>query len=229
MVNLLYGLLAIGFTIVSYLIAVKVHRKFGLPFTVPVLISTVIIVTVLLLFHIPYETYMVGGHWINELLGPAVVALAYPLYVQRKLLKDLLGPILIGTTVGAIVGVTTGILLAKWAGFEEVIILSLAPKSVTTPVAMVIAQAEGGAFALAAVFVMIAGIGGAILSSIVFKLFNIEHDLGRGVGLGCASHAIGTARALESSALQGSVSSIAMVMSAVIVSIITPGLVTVLL
>src|SRR5699024_1963059 len=158
-------------------------------------------------------------------LGPAVVALAFPLYRQRELLKKMLLPILGGTLVGGLVGVSTGILLAKWAGFSDIIISSLGPKSVTTPVAMAIADSTGGNTPLTAVFVMMAGIGGAIMSTFILKCFRIYHYVGRGVGMGCASHAIGTASAMESSRLVGSVSTVSMVISAIFVSIITPVLV----
>ncbi|MYL58772.1 LrgB family protein [Virgibacillus halodenitrificans] len=220
------GVVAIVITIVVYFLAVKLHRKLDYPFTVPVLTSTVLIIILLLSFRIPYETYMVGGGWIEKLLGPAVVALAYPLYQQRETLKKLTAPILIGTSCGAIVGVSSGLLLAKWAGFEETIIYSLTPKSVTTPVAMAVTESLGGTTPLAAVFVMIAGIGGVLMSSAVFQLFRIKHPIGKGVGMGGASHAIGTASAMESSQLEGSVSTIAMIVSAVVVSLITPLLVS---
>jgi predicted murein hydrolase (TIGR00659 family) len=228
MANLLTALIAVLATYCIYLFANKIHRKVGYTFTAPVITSAIMIIAVLLTFHIPYETYMIGGKWINELLGPAVVALAYPLYLQRSVLKRFITPILTGTIVGAIIGISSGILLAKLAGFEEVIIYSLTPKSVTTPVAMAIAEMLGGVTTLAAVFVMIAGIGGVLFSSIVNKVFKINHYTGKSVGIGSASHAIGTSKALESSQLEGSISTIAMVISAIIVSIITPGLVALL-
>ena len=228
MANLLTALIAVLATYCIYLFANKIHSKVGYTFTAPVITSAIVIIAVLLTFHIPYETYMIGGKWINELLGPAVVALAYPLYMQRSVLKRFITPILTGTIVGAIIGISSGILLAKIAGFEEVIIYSLTPKSVTTPVAMAIAEMLGGVTTLAAVFVMIAGIGGVLFSSIVNKVFKINHYTGKSVGIGSASHAIGTSKALESSQLEGSISTIAMVISATVVSIITPGLVALL-
>ncbi|MDY0394370.1 LrgB family protein [Virgibacillus halophilus] len=206
----------------AYTIATKIHQKYGKPYTVPVLIATVIMVAGLMLLHISYDVYMKGGEWINKLLGPAVVALAYPLYQHRTLLKKLLMPIALGTFIGAAVGIASGVLLTKWAGFDMVIIESIAPKSVTTPVAMVLADAQGGIMPLAAVFVMIAGIGGAIFSTIICKVFRIHHKVGLGVGAGSASHAIGTARVMEVNAGAGSISTVAMSFSTVFVSILTP-------
>ncbi|WP_099159023.1 LrgB family protein [Virgibacillus ndiopensis] len=225
MIDVLIGIAAVAGTLLIYLFSIKIHEKYDYTFTVPVIIATFVIVSILLIFHIPYDTYMLGGDWVNHLLGPAVVALAYPLYQQRNVLKQLLFPVFCGTFIGAFVGVSTGILLAKWAGFDQLIIYSLAPKSVTTPVAMAITDAAGGATPLAAVFVMIAGIGGVLLSSTIMNYFKIDHYIGRGVGMGCASHAIGTATIMEESHLSGAISTIAMVVSAVVVSIITPGLI----
>jgi predicted murein hydrolase (TIGR00659 family) len=229
MSNFITGFIVVITTYLIYLIAKRIHQKIGVSFTAPVIISTIIIIPILMSFGISYETYMIGGDWINELLGPAVVALAYPLYQQKDILKKFITPILAGTIIGAIVGISTGILLAKFAGFEEEIIYSLTPKSVTTPVSMAIADMIGGVTTLAAVFVMIAGIGGVLFSTTIFKVFRIHHYAGKSVGIGSASHAIGTSKALESGLLEGSISTIAMVVSAVVVSVITPGLVAILM
>jgi len=229
MINFIIGFLSIVSTYGVYLLSKKVHQKWDFTFTFPVILSTVIIILILLVMRIPYEIYMIGGKWINELLGVAVVALAYPLYQQRENLKKLALPIISGTLIGAAVGVSTGTLFAKVMGFEDILIHSLSPKSVTAPVAMSVADTVGGLPTLAVVFVMIAGFGGVFLKPIIYKVCRINHVVGKGVGIGSASHAIGTASALESSLLEGSVSTSAMVVSAVVVSLITPGLVNVLL
>ncbi|MFC2949074.1 LrgB family protein [Virgibacillus sediminis] len=220
--NLLIGSTAFIATIAVYYLSLRIYWRWGYTFLAPVIPSTAIIVAFLLFFNIPYETYMVGGSWINWLLGPAVVALAYPLYEQRETLKRLTVPILTGTITGAVVGVASGILLAKWAGVEETIIYSLIPKNSTTPVAIEVAASTGGIKSLAAVFVMIAGIGGAMLHRLVLKYTGITEEAGKGVGVGSASHAIGTAIVMERSKMEGSVSTIAMVVSAVTVSVIAP-------
>ncbi|MFB4169063.1 LrgB family protein [Virgibacillus sp. JSM 102003] len=229
MINSLIAIAAITGTVGIYAAAVYIYKRFYSTFTIPIITATVIIIVVLLAFQIPYDTYMRGGEWINDMLGPAIVALAYPVYQRRSILKKFLVPILSGTMLGAAVGVSTGVLLAKWLGADQLIIHSLAPKSVTTPVAMAIADTLGGATPLAAVFVMTAGIGGVLVSSTVMKYFRINHPIGRGVGMGSASHAIGTATIMEQDQLAGSVSTIAMVVSAVVVSVITPGMVAVLM
>src|SRR5699024_1448156 len=172
--------------------------------------------------------YMIGGKWIDMLLGPAVVSLAYPLYQNKYILKRLAIPIVCGTFIGAIIGVTTGVFMAKSFGFEETIIFSLTPKSVTTPVAMDISQTLTGLSSLAAVFVMIAGIFGAMISTVAFKVFQLKHTVERSIALGSASHTIGISRVFENSLEVGSVSTIAMILSAVFVSVLAPLLVAIM-
>mgnify|MGYP001378588544 CR=1 FL=1 len=227
--NVIIGALAVILTIAVYLAARNIHKRFTNPFTIPIILSTIFIITILVVFHLPYEKYMTGGDWINKMLGPAVVALAYPLYLHRRTLVKMAGPILLGTAAGSFIGVITGLLLAKQAGFEEAILYSITTKSVTTPVAMAVTETMGGITSLAAVFVMIAGIGGGLMYEYVFSLLRLQSSIGRGLALGSASHAIGTAEAMKSSQLEGSISTIAMVISAVVVSLITPGLVSILL
>lgn len=221
------GATAVLGTILCYQFGQFVHKKWPFSFTAPVIVATPIVIIFLLSFDVPYDTYMIGGEWINQLLGPAVVALAYPLYQHWSTLKKLTVPILSGTLAGAFVGVASGMLLASWAGVDATIFYSLLPKNATTAVAMDVAVSLGGVESLAAVFVMIAGIGGVMISSFVFKLFGPADMIGRGIGIGSASHAIGTATAMENSELEGSIATIAMVVSAVAVSIIAPLLVMV--
>src|SRR5690625_5043914 len=209
-------------TIVAYIIAKWLYNHYYTALLLPVAVATLLIVLFLVIFHIPYETYMLGGEWINKFLGPAVVALAYPLYHHWRTLKKITIPMVIGTLIGAIIGVVTGIGLTSLIGYDDIIIHSIAPKSVTTPVAMDISTSLGGIASLAAVFVMVAGISGAMLNSYIFNLCKMKNPISRGIGLGSDSHAIGTAKALESSALEDSASTIAMILSAIFVSIITP-------
>src|SRR5699024_7420550 len=136
------------------------HRVFPNPFTLPILTATIVIICLLLAFEIPYETYYVGAQWIDQLLGPAVVALAYPLYKHCNTLKKYMIQIGVGVVVCVVIGECSGVLLANWAGFRDIVIFLVTSKSVTTPIAMDIAREFGGARSLAALFVMIAGISG---------------------------------------------------------------------
>lgn len=209
-------------TVVAYLAMAKLYKRYSYSVLIPVLTATTIIIIVLSLFHIPYESYMVGGQWVSSLLGPSVVALAYPLYKQRHFLRDHLLPIIGGVFVGASSGMVTVALLAKVFGIKQSLALSIIPKSLTTPVAIEVAQGIGGDASLAVVGVMIAGILGAIAAPTIFKWLRVHSPLGRGIALGSASHAIGTAKAAEFGELTFSMSSVTMALSAIIGSVLGP-------
>ncbi|WP_033543186.1 LrgB family protein [Planococcus sp. CAU13] len=201
------------------------YIKFHYSILMPALTATLLVILFLLLTETPYDTYMIGGQWIDRILGPAVVALAIPLYKQRKLLFDNLVPIFTGTLVGVSIGLFTGFALAKLFGFSEVLVLSLLPKSITSPVAMEIAEQIGGIPSLAAVFVMIAGFSGIIIGPAFLRVLRIETPIGLGMGFGASAHGIGTAKALEYGPREASVSSVAMSLSAVFGSFLAPVLV----
>lgn len=209
-------------TITIYLMMSAIYRRFHFPLLIPALTATVVVVSLLLYFHIPYDTYMIGGQWINQLLGPAVVALAYPLYKQRHVLLENLPAILGGAIVGLFIGMFSGLLLAVGLGFSKLYVLSLLPKSITTPVAMQISSSLGGDASLTSIFVIIAGLTGAIGGPYIIKIFRIRSEIGIGIGLGTASHALGTAKALEYGEKSVSMSSVAMTVCAIVGSCIGP-------
>lgn len=215
----------IALTLLVYFSMNLLYIRWHYSFLMPALTTTFVIVMFLLLADVSYDIYMIGGQWIDQLLGPAVVSLAIPLYKQRKLLFDNLVPILSGILVGVVVGMSTGIALAKLFSFSQMLLLSILPKSITTPVAMEVAEQIGGIPSLAAVFVMIAGFSGNIFGPAFLKLFRIDSPIGRGIGLGASAHGIGTAKALEYGAQEASVSSVAMSLSAVFGSLLAPVLV----
>ncbi len=212
----------IALTFTTYFLMNLLYIRFHHSFLMPALTATFIIVLFLLSTGTSYETYMLGGKWIDSLLGPAVVALAIPLYKQRKLLRDNLVPVLMGILVGVVTGMATGIALAKLFGFSQTLILSLLPKSITTPVAMEVTAQLGGIPSLAAVFVMIAGFSGIIVGPVFLKLLRIHTPIGVGIGFGASAHGIGTAKALEYGNQEASVSSVAMSLSAVFGSFLAP-------
>ncbi|HHW38385.1 MAG TPA: LrgB family protein [Bacillales bacterium] len=227
--SLFYAAFAIAGTILTYNLMKKVYVKFYTPIMVPIVTSTVFIVLFLLLFHIPYQTYMGGGKWIVHLLGPAVVALAFPLYNQIDTIKKYGLSIVTGVFAGTVIGIVSGIGLALLFNIESFALLSLVPKSVTSPVAMDIAKVIGGNPTLAAVFVMVAGVLGAVIGPYLLKWMRINHFIARGIGFGTAAHGIGTSKALEMGEQEGAISSIAMTLSAVFASVLSPLLVQLLL
>lgn len=218
---LLAGLFA-ALTTVAYLFFNSLYLKYRWTLLTPVLTTTVALIGMLLAFDIPYSRYMLGGKWIGALLGPAVVALAVPLYKQRELLARNLWPVAIGVTAGALVGMLSGALLAKGLRFSNEMILTILPKSITTPVAMQMSEGLGGIPSLAAVFVMIAGFTGIIIGPRLLKGLGIHSSIGRGIGLGSSAHGLGTAKAFEYGIEDASMSSVAMTLSAVVGSFLGP-------
>jgi len=215
-------LLFLGMTIAVYIFTRKLYVRRPYPFMIPSIMSSIVIVTVLLLCRISYEEYMEGVNIIDELLGAAVVALAYPLYNQRHIIKSHFIPIIVGTFVGTLLGIGSGIALSKAFDVEDLLMFSLLPKSVTTPVAMEIASEIGGIPSLAAVLVMVAGFSGVVFGPMLLKWLRVEDPIGVGIGFGCASHAIGTSKALEYGEQAGAFSSVAMTLCALLASFMAP-------
>lgn len=209
-------------TVALYLVMAKIYVRFSYPILIPVLTTTVFVILLLLAFHISYDEYMIGGKWINSLLGPAVVALAYPLYKQREMLVKYSIPIIGGVFVGLFAGMISGLVFAEVFGVDRSLILSIVPKSITTPVAIQIATGLGGVPSMTVVFVMIAGFSGVILGPLLLKWIRIKSSLGKGIALGSASHALGTSKAFEYGELTVSMSSVSMTLSAVLGSVFGP-------
>jgi predicted murein hydrolase (TIGR00659 family) len=227
--SLMWGITTCIFTIVIFQLMKGLYKKYHFPLLVPIATATTVIILLLLLFNIPYETYMQGGSWIGELLGPAVVALAFPLYQNKDILKKYFTPVVVGVFVGASIGILSGLSFALLLNIEKEILISLIPKSVTTPIAMDIASISGGIPTLAAVYVTVAGVGGSMFGPTLLKLCRINHYIGVGVGFGTASHGIGTARALEIGQKEAAISSISMILSAIFAAIVCPILISVIL
>lgn len=209
-------------TVIIYLLTNSLYLKYRKTLLNPVLASTAILASILVVGNIPYDTYMSGGSWIGTLLGPAVVALAIPLYKQRELLFTNLLPIVSGIATGVVVGMTSGILFTQLFRFSEELILTVLPKSLTTPVAMQVASNLGGIPSLAAVFVMVAGFTGYIIGPLLLKWLHIDSPIGRGIGLGTSAHGMGTAKAFEYGQQETSMSSVAMTLSAVFGALLGP-------
>ena len=202
---------AILLTLASYQFGLWCYHKSGrLMLLHPVLIGGSLIAAALYYFDIDYPDYQQSSQLFYFLLGPATVALAIPLYQEFKLIRELSGPILITVIVGAITAAGSSVLLAYWLGASEQILLSLAPKSVTTPIALSLAEKLNGISTLTTGAVVFTGVIGALLSPLVFKLCGVQDDRIKGIVLGINAHGIGTALAFESSPRSGAFSSLAM-------------------
>ena len=213
-------------TILAYLVADGMARRLGHPpWANPVLLSVVLIAPVLWLTRTDYTTYFEGAQFIHFLLGPATVALALPLWDNRDTIRTSVAPIVLALFAGSIVAAGSAILLAGAFGLPMEVLLSLAPKSTTAPVALGISEAVGGLPALTAVLVILTGIIGAVTVTPLMNLLGITDWRARGFAVGVAAHGIGTARAFQVNPVAGAYAGIAMALNALLTSLIVPVLV----
>lgn len=198
------------------------HKKYSYSFFLPLLTTTIILIAALLLLNIPYTDYMEGGKYIQHLLGPAVVGLAYPLYNQKHLIIKYKYTIISGIVIAMISGLASIYVMLKLFKFEDSFILTALPKSLTTPIAMQVSETINGIPPLTAVLVMIAGFTGALLGPVIFKYGKITSPISRGISMGSASHGVGISKLKDYSEEDLSIGSLSMGLSAVIGAIICP-------
>ena len=188
----------------------------------PVALAITLLVALLLLTGTPYSTYFQGAQFIHFLLGPATVALAVPLYLHWERVRQLFLPIVVGLLVGSATAIFSAIGVAWLLGGTPRTLLSLAPKSVTTPVAMGIAEKIGGLPSLTAVLVILTGVIGAVAAPALLNGLRIRDDAIKGIAIGVAAHGIGTARAFQISAMAGAFSGLAIGLNALLTALLVP-------
>ncbi|MFA5517534.1 MAG: LrgB family protein, partial [Desulfuromonadales bacterium] len=174
------------------------------------------------LFRIPYENYATGGRFILFLLGPSVIALGAPLYSRRQEILCRKGPILLGVLAGALTSILSASGIAWLLGGSREVILSMAPKSTTTPIAIGIVEKIGGISPLTAAIVVLTGCLGAICGPEFCRLLGIREPAAMGLAVGTAAHGIGTARMLEVDRLGGAVAGLAIGLNGLITAFILP-------
>ena len=216
-------LLGLTLTLLAYQAAFWVYKRFGFhPLANPVLISVAILATLLLATGTPYQTYFDGAQFVHFLLGPATVALAIPLYTQWPRLKAMALPLTIALVVGSLTAALSAWGIGALLGGSRESLMSLAPKSVTTPIAMGVAERIGGLPSLTAVLVISTGIIGAVFARSLYKWLRIEDHAVRGFAIGIASHGIGTARAFQVSEQAGAFAALAMGLNGLITAVSLP-------
>ena len=211
-------LFALTLVIGTYIAATALYKKTRIPLLHPLLTSIFVIIAILKLLGISYESFQEKSHLIHFLLGPSVVALGYVLYEQVQYLKGILTSIF----VGAIVGIVSVIVIGKLMGADQSLIATLEPKSVTTPIAMGIAEKSGGIPSLTAVIVVAVGIFGSIVGPIAMRLMGIESSIAKGLALGASSHGVGTAAAIQIGAIEGALSGLAIGLMGIMTAILVP-------
>lgn len=223
------GLLLLVLTVAVYLLAKRIYASSSKMYASPLIITPLLIILFLLLTGIPYESYNAGGKWLTDLLQPATIAFAIPLHKNFKVLKKHAAEIAAGVLSGTVMAVLSSMLLAKWLHLSGDLATSLVPRSVTTPIAMSISQSIGGVPSITAVFVILTGVLGTLMGPSVLRLFRIDNEIARGVSLGTAAHGTGTSKAFELSSLTGTISSIAMILTALLSIGLAPALLAVFL
>jgi len=218
-------LLWLTLTLLAYLAACWLYERAGRhPLLTPVVPTVLVLILVLLLTSTTYSTYFDGAQFIHFLLGPATVALAVPLYKQMHKLRKIWLPAILALFSGGVVASFSAVSVGWLLGASRETLLSLAPKSVTTPVAMGISQTIDGLPSLTAALVVVTGIIGAICGTKIFDWLGVEDDSIRGIAMGVASHGVGTARAFQVSQEMGAFSGLAMALSALLTALILPWL-----
>lgn len=216
-------LLHLTLTLIAFQIGSWLYGKGRLnPLLNPVLIAVVILVAILVLTGTSYETYFDGAQFVHFLLGPATVALALPLYRQFEKVRRSALAVLASIVTGSLVAAGSAVAVGYLFGASKDTLLSLAPKSVTAPVAMGISQQMGGLPSLTAVLVILTGILGAMIGPYVLNLVRVSDWSARGLAMGTASHGIGTARALQVNEVAGAFSGLAMGLNALATAILLP-------
>lgn len=222
-------LLGLTVTMVAYSLAYRLYVLTNMhPLLNPVVISVAVLISFLMLTGTTYEAYFAGGQYVHFLLGPATVALAVPLYQQFSKLKKLWFPVVVALLSGVTIGILSSVYIARWLGASLQTQLSLAPKSVTAPVAMGISKQIGGLPSLTAVLVIVTGILGAVFGTKILALMGIKDDSVKGIAMGVTAHGIGTARAFQVSPEMGAFSGLAMALSAFATAVILPWLLDVI-
>lgn len=214
--SLFFGVLV---SLLSYEAGLLLKRKTGFAIANPLLISILIVIAILLLFNIDYDTYDAGASWLGYLLTPATVCLAVPLYKQIHLLKQYAFAIGAAVTAGTLTSLLGVLLLSVVFHLNHTMYVTLLPKSITTAIGMGMSEELGGSVTITVAVIVITGVLGNVIGEWVFRIFRIKNRIARGLALGTSSHAIGTSKAMELGEIEGAMGSL---------SIVTAGLLTVI-
>lgn len=221
-------LLWLTVTLIAYMIGHYAFVRSGSRAAVnPVAIAGLILAGILVLTGTPYSEYFEGAQFVHFLLGPATIALAWPLYQNFARIRRLILPMLVALVVGSLVSVGSAVAIAYSLGAPQDVWLSVAPKSVTSPIAMGVADKIGGLPALTAGLVVLTGIIGAVCVSPLLNLMRVDDWRARGLSVGVAAHGIGTARAFQVSPVAGVFAATAMVLNALITALVASLLIAV--
>lgn len=213
MENIVLNSATLGFVIslLAYEIGLAIKKKWKLAILNPLLISILLVIGVLILFGVDYDSYNASAQYLSYLLTPATVCLAIPLYIQLDVLKKNVVAIMVGILSGVAASMGSILTMAMAFGLSHKEYVTLLPKSITTAIGMGVSEELGGYVTISVATIIITGVLGNIFAESVCKLFRIRHAVSRGLAIGTAAHAVGTAKAMEMGEVEGAMSSLAIV------------------
>ncbi|MBU5594039.1 LrgB family protein [Amphibacillus sp. MSJ-3] len=219
-------------TVILYGAVKGLEKRFPILAFHPLILTPILIVIAILLLDIPLVQYQEGTSMLTHLLGPATIAFAIPIYKHFDTVKAYFSLILVGVFIGSIVAIFSTLILSILAMLEEHFVISLLPRSITTPLAIEVSKEIGAIPSLTIVFVIITGLLGSLIAPFVFDWLKIETPLARGIALGMAAHAVGTNRALQYGEEATTYSTLAMIFAGIITTVLgitlLPWLITIL-
>lgn len=207
------------FTFITYIIyrLVKMaYQRWGFPLLHPLLMTPIALISLISVMHVPANEYLVSTKWLTHLLGPATVAFAIPIYKHFALIKKNIGNILISITTGTLIAIFSSLGLSKLIHLNSDFVVSILPRSITTPIAIEVSKEIGGLPTLTTVFVILTGVAGGVIGPSVIKGLSIKTPIAKGLALGMAAHGAGTNKAMEYGEQEGTFSTLAMIFAAAI-------------
>jgi predicted murein hydrolase (TIGR00659 family) len=209
-------------TLLAYEIGVVAKRKLKVAIVNPLLIAVILVISFLVVFHVDYETYENGAKYISYFLTPATVSLAIPLYRRLELLKKYPKAIFVGIASGVLTAMVSIFLMSLAFGLTHTQYVTLLPKSITTAIGMGVSEELGGIPTITVCVIILTGILGNVIAEGVCRLFGIREPLAKGLAIGTASHAIGTAKAMELGEVEGAMSSLAIAVAGLVTAVAAP-------
>lgn len=206
----------VSVSLISYMIGVYLKKKLNVGLFNPLLISIAVTIIFLVLAHIDYDAYNEGARYLSWLLTPATVCLAIPLYEEFELLKSNVRAVMCGIISGVLTSLITILVLALFFGLTHEEYVTLLPKSITTAIGMGVSEELGGYVTITVAVIIITGVIGNIFAEFICKIFRIEEPIAKGIAIGSAAHAIGTAKAMEIGEVEGAMSSLSIAVAGIL-------------
>lgn len=212
----------VAVSLLAYIAGMCLKKKFKLSILNPLLVSIVLVIALLIIFDIDYESYNQGGRYISYFLTPATVCLAIPLYQQLDLLKKNFKAIMIGILTGVLTSLLSILALSVIFKLSHELYVTLLPKSITTAIGIAVSEELGGINTITVAVIVLTGIAGNVMGEGVCRMFKIKNPISVGLAFGTSSHAIGTAKALELGEVQGAMSSLSIAVSGLLTVALAP-------